>query len=109
MAARLSFVVIGMGGEGTSKIAQRRRQQFDLIQEELVEALIGYGGSLTMLGPDERVTLAAFPWQDSWGVTPNPIRALSISARFSDLRAHGEDRLSEDEMRRRLEIREVPK
>ncbi len=98
--------MIGLSKEG-GPLAQQRREQLDHVREELIGILIGYGSTLSFLQPSEVVTVVAFPWEDAWDVSPAPVRNMTIRAKAGDLRAYGEDRIQEEEMKKRLEIVEV--
>ncbi|MFH1680554.1 MAG: hypothetical protein ABIH26_07910 [Candidatus Eisenbacteria bacterium] len=93
-------------GEEPSK---RTRAQLDRIEEELVETLIDYGGTLGSLDEGEFVTVLAFPWDGEWDVWPRPVRSIRITARYGDLRAHSEGRLETDAVRSRVRIVEESK
>ncbi|MBM3320600.1 MAG: hypothetical protein FJY73_07990 [Candidatus Eisenbacteria bacterium] len=89
--------------------SERTRAQLDRIEEELVETLVDYGGTLGPLGEGEFVTILAFPWEGTWEVWPRPVRSLLITARYEDLRAHAEGRLDTEAVRSRVRILEESK
>jgi hypothetical protein len=96
--------MIGLG-EGDSPGAERRREQLNKVEDELVDTIMNYGATLgDALRDDEWVTLVAFPWQETWDVTPDPVRSLLIRARYGDLKNYAADRLSDDKMRERIEV-----
>jgi hypothetical protein len=98
--------LIGLGEEG-GPLAQRRREQLDYVKEELIQILIDYGHTLSFLRAGEKVTVVSFPWEDSWDVSPAPVRNITLQAQAGDLRAYGEDRIAEGEMRSRLTVEET--
>ncbi|MBN1825857.1 MAG: hypothetical protein JW958_06285 [Candidatus Eisenbacteria bacterium] len=91
------------------EISDRRRRQLDKIEEELVETIIDYGSSLSMIGGDESILLVAFPysWDKEWVVAPVPLRHLTIRVRMKDLEDGDEGRIDEDELRRRVTVTEI--
>jgi len=99
--------MIGLNDEEESQAGLRRRGQLNTIVDELSDVLIEYGGTVTTLDGSEWIEIAAFPWQENWPVSPKPVRALTIRGRFDDLRAFAEGRISDDEIRERIEIAEV--
>ena len=99
--------MIGAGDDGDGPMATHRRELLNQIEDELIDAILEYGGTLSGMGKGEMVSIVAFPWYETWDVTPEPVRALTIRARFDDLRAYTEDRLDDEQIRERIMIDET--
>jgi hypothetical protein len=96
--------VIREDDEEGEAAAKRRREQLDGVRSELIETLMDYGGTLTTLRDEERITIIAFPWEKEWDVSPAPVRLLRISARFGDIREYAENRTDEEAVRSRISV-----
>lgn len=101
--------MIGMG-EKDSPAALHRREQLNQIEDELVETVMNYGATLgDAMGADEALVVLAFPWQDTWDVTPDPVGALIVRARYGDLQAFAAGKLSAEKTRERITVTEETK
>ncbi|MFH1277534.1 MAG: hypothetical protein ABIK65_04035 [Candidatus Eisenbacteria bacterium] len=101
--------MIGLDEEGSPGNV-RRREHLNKIEDELIDTMMNYGATLgSAVADDEQLVLMAFPWQEEWDVTPEPVRSLTIRARYGDLKEHAADRLSEEQMRRRITVTEQTK
>ena len=84
---------------------ERQLKKYDQAKEELIDVFMEYGEILKELSSGQTVRVVArlhdidFPKEKE-------IRRLSLSASIDDLRAYGDGRLSESEMRDRIKIRE---
>ncbi len=80
---------------------QRDKQLYDAGKAELVNAILDYGETLSGLGDDEWVAVAAF-LKDSDYFMNNRISRLVLKAKMKDLRAYGDKTITRDQMRDRL-------
>jgi len=74
-------------------------------KDELVQALMDFGPALTALADDESIEIRA-DLRDAEYFRENDMRRLTLKVKMSDLRSFDAGRLSEDELRRRVEIEE---
>jgi hypothetical protein len=74
-------------------------------REELIEALLDYGETLTALGDGQSVVIAAFLPDTDLSRERGTSRLL-LRAKMGDLRAYSEGRVSEQEMRAKVLIEE---
>ncbi len=72
-------------------------------KDELIQALLDYGDTLTSLHSGQHVMIAAF-LRDNDYFKENKISRLVLKADIDDLRAYGEGKLSEKEARSRIDI-----
>ena len=100
---------VGRDGESIEKWrekrSERQRERYAKGKEELTEALIDYGDTLTLLGEQDWVAIAAF-FRTGDFIEGRDITRLVIKARMSDLRAFGQDRISRDAMLARVSVEE---
>ena len=88
--------------------AEREKIQFEKYgkaKEEMVQVLIDYGEVLKALPAGQSVRIVA-RLHDLDLPEGQEVRKLSVRARIDDLRAYGDGKLSEQEMRNRVEVRE---
>jgi len=88
--------------------ARQTQRDADLYQKgksELLDTLMDYGETLTALGDNQSVAVAAF-LKDSDYFLDNRISRLVLKAKMSDLRAYGAKRITRDELRSRLVVQE---
>ena len=93
------------GSEESGTEEEGTAQTYDRGKEELVQALLDYGETLTALGDDQSILIAAF-LQGSDFVRERGHSQLVLRARLRDLRAYSEGKLSESDMRSRIRIEE---
>lgn len=74
-------------------------------KDELIQALLDYGDTLTSLRSGQHVMLAAF-LRDNDYFKENKISRLVIKADIDDLRAYGEGKLSDKEAKARIDVEE---
>ena len=100
--------LLQMNDEERAVANEKRRVLFDHVIEELSHALIDYGNTLSFLDEGESVSIAAFPWGETWEVTPEPVTSLIISVKSADLKQYNQGAISEEEILKRLAVREEP-
>ncbi len=98
--------LLEMDEKGRAAAGNRRRVLLEKVKEELTEALLDYGGTLTFLDEGEFVTVAAFPWGESWDVTPEPLSHVVIRAKASDLKDYAVGKIDHDTALSRLDVEE---
>ena len=74
-------------------------------KEELVQVLLDYGATLTTLRDDQSIALAGF-LRDSRYFTENKLSKLVLKVKVGDLRAFSDGRLSEEQIRSRIQTSE---
>jgi hypothetical protein len=74
-------------------------------KDELIQALMDFGPALTALSDNESIEIRA-DLRDAEYFKANDLRRLTLKVKMSDLRSFDAGRLSEDELRRRIEIDE---
>jgi hypothetical protein len=70
-------------------------------KQELIQALLDYGNTLTTLRDDQSVAIAAF-LRDSRYFTDNKLSHLVLKARVRDLREYSAGRLTDNDMKTRI-------
>jgi hypothetical protein len=88
----------GDGGKGAAHL-------YAAGKEELIQALLDYGDTLTSLRGGQHVMIAAF-LRDNDYFKENKIARLVLKADIDDLRAYGEGKLTEKDARSRIDIEE---
>ncbi len=83
-----------------------RRVLFDQVIDELRQALVDYGGTLSFLKDGEAISIAAFPWGETWEVTPDPVVSLLLTVKSTDLRQYNQGSLTEPELIKRVVVEE---
>ncbi|NNE07496.1 MAG: hypothetical protein HKN20_02925 [Gemmatimonadetes bacterium] len=83
-----------------------RRVLFDQVIGELRQALMDYGGTLSFLKDGESISIAAFPWGETWEVTPEPVASLLLTVKSVDLRQYNQGSLTEAELMKRVVVEE---
>lgn len=83
--------------EWREKREEEQRELYEAGKAELAEALLDYGETLTTLGGDEWVAVAAF-LRDSDFFASNKISTLVLKAKIGDLRAFAQGEISEKAM-----------
>jgi hypothetical protein len=91
--------------KGSEETQQAQLEKYQKAKEELVQVLIDYGEVLKSLPAGQSVRIVA-RFHDLDLPKDHEVRKLSVRARIDDLRAYGDGKLSEQEMRNRVEIRE---
>lgn len=84
----------------------QRRVLLDQVIGELRQGLVDYGGTLSFLKNGESISIAAFPWGDTWEVTPDPVNSLLLTVKSVDLRQYNQGSLSEPELIKRVVVQE---
>lgn len=93
-----------IGGDRDEKdAAQSAKETYDKGKQELIDALVDYGETLTALRDDQWVAIAAF-LKDNQYFSDQKMSRLVIKARIRDLRASGQ--LSRDALLGRMVIEE---
>ncbi len=98
--------LLEMDEKGRAAGGLRRRALLEKVKDELCEILIDYGGTLSFLADSEMVTVVAFPWGESWEVTPHPLSHLIIRLGADDLKAAAEGRIDTETALSRLVVEE---
>jgi hypothetical protein len=83
----------------------RERRRYEHGKQELLDALIDYGETLTDLREDQWVAIAAF-FQNSEFFRRNSISRLIMKVSVRDLRTHAADRLSREDLVARVLVEE---
>ncbi|MDM7915801.1 MAG: hypothetical protein ACE15D_08180 [Candidatus Eisenbacteria bacterium] len=89
--------------EGTYR--QKQLEKFEAGKQELVDVLIDYGDLLRALPSGRSVKIIAF-LKDIDLPEGRDVSKLSLRANIDDLRAYAEGRLTEADVRRRVDVRE---
>jgi hypothetical protein len=88
-----------------AKAEKTQLEKYQKAKEEMVQVLIDYGEILKALPAGQSVRIVA-RLHDLDLPKDQMVRKLSVRAKIDDLRAYGDGKLSEQEMRSRVEIRE---
>jgi hypothetical protein len=94
-------------GESSDKSTHPERQlaKYERAKEELITVLLDYGEFLKALPAGAPVRIVA-RLHDTGLSKEKLVRKLSVRANVDDLRAYGDGKLSESEMRTRVDVRE---
>jgi len=87
--------------EWRAEKGEREQERYEQGREELIEALIDYGDTLTRLRDDQWIAIAVF-FDRSDFLSDRDVSRLVLKAKMNDLRAYGQDRLSRDAMLARV-------
>ncbi|MBU1701123.1 MAG: hypothetical protein KJ970_19905 [Candidatus Eisenbacteria bacterium] len=87
------------------KDSQRDERLYTRGKEELIDVLIYYGDTMDRLPDDSWVAIAAFLKNSDYFVT-NRISQLILKAKVRDLKAYGEDKLTDEEMIAKVVVEE---
>jgi len=87
------------------ELAERREEKYARAKDEVVEVLLDYGEVLKALPAGRTVRIVA-RLDDVELPGGRTVRKFAVSGKIDDLRAYADGRLSEQEMRARLQIRE---
>ncbi len=85
----------------SNRRGKRDARRYEGGKEELLEALIDYGETLSALSNDQSVAIAAYLTDSSY-FRDRKISRLVIKAKMSDLRANSEGKLSEEKLLERI-------
>jgi len=92
-------------GGGDSSGQAKEKRLYEHGKQELAEALLDYGDTLSALSDDQWVAIVGL-LEDSAYFMDNRISRLVVRARLGDLRRYGEGDLDEEAMQSRIEIME---
>lgn len=98
--------LLEMDEEGRAAAGLRRRALLEKVKDELAETMVDYGGTLSFLADNETVTLVAFPWGETWDVSPEPLSHLIIRLGAADLKAAAEGLIDMETALSRMHIEE---
>lgn len=91
--------------EKATALRARQAQQYAAGREEIVQFLLDYGSTLTLLRDTQRVTISAF-LRDSDYFKEQHLSRLAVSLRMSDLRGAAAGRITRDELVKRVVVEE---
>jgi hypothetical protein len=84
---------------------RKQERLYNRGKTEIVETLLDFGDALTVLGDDEWVTVEVY-LDDADYFYEKDLRRLTVKAKMADLRAYAEEKLSEEDAVKRIQIEE---
>jgi hypothetical protein len=87
------------------KSLEKQRKLYDRGKQEIIDALLEYGDTMTSLRDDQWVAIAAF-LRESQYFLDNKISRLLVKARLGDIRAYTAGRLNEEAVAAKVVVEE---